>query len=266
MIYPLLLRGLYSSPSGANNSIIAVAATPLIWSNSIEEGRGNMTMLDVIASNFSAPDGTPGGNFSVSIGGMVVLQNQNINRYAWNNFPRSYEILQINQPPGQTIELNYLPTTTTGAVVHCYHFNQYAIPSIIAARNTSILKQRIVTFAAAFAPNVDLAQSQSFTIPTGIGNVVGIELNTYNEGAADDTVQTSLISLLVGGVKIFDEVAPLLFFEGSGRPGLIFPILIRPGQTLQFQAITDLAAGPGDMIVEMRLYFDDDNTGKKKYA
>lgn len=265
MTLPLLIKGFFANENLTNNTIVGVAAVPIQWNNTITEGRGDLVMLDVIASNLAAVDGTTAGMFSVSIGGMVVLQNQEIIRYAVTAFPRSFEFLQLAQPPGQTIEFSYLPTATVGGIVHCYHFNQFAIPSIVAARNTAALKQRIVSFRAAFVFNVPIAESEKFTIPSGIGNVVGIELNTYIDDPADDVALRSVVSVLIGGIKVFDDVSAMLFFPGTGRPGLIFPCLVRPGQTFVFQANTD-AATVGTLTVEIRLYFDDDRTGKRNYV
>jgi hypothetical protein len=256
---PLLIEGFYSNANRTSPSVVPTPGTAVSWNNQIREGRGDMVMLDIVASGLPTvpTDNNDLGVLDLFIGSMVVIQQSELANYRNNSYIRSYELMQLRQAPGQTIALNLLPTDAPGAVVHVYYENRFATAAIIEARNRAILKQRTIEYRDNFLFGVDIAESQNFTVPTGMGNVVGIEFFAYNYRTnPGNCAYRSLLSCSVNGVSILTNAISTLFLPDSGRPGLIFPIFIRPGSTFSFKADTRYATS-GEVVMGARLYFDD---------
>lgn len=210
------------------------------------------------------------GRLSVLVGSFRVLTNVGLARYAANSFVRSYELLQLRQRAGQNIQVTLASPTSIGGgvVLHTYYTNRYGIPSVIAARNTAVLKQRIQEWSFTFTGGNRLANSPEVTVPTGIGNVVAVEINAdvVTQNAGEFPIENSLVSLFVNGESIMEEACAAIFAMYSGRPGLIFPIVIRPGSTFYVQANTFQTTAASSVGITVRMYFDDDLSGEIHYA
>lgn len=272
MALPLLIKGFSANKNGSSDSTIAVAATPVTWNNVLPEQRGNLIALDVVATN---ADNTNWqdittinlGWFNLLIGSMQVLTAQRLVDYLVTSRPRSYELLSLEQKAGQTMQFELNPETTIGAVVHAYFQNQYATREVIAARQNSVLKQRILGVTQIFAAGQRFQRGNSITVPTAQGNVVAIELSCVTDIQELQLLSISKLSVYVNGESVIEEAATVLFIPMSGRPGLIFPIVIRPGSTISIEVDTlNTGAIPEKLHATLKLYFDDDLTGKKRYA
>jgi hypothetical protein len=271
--YPLLIKGLYSNQDGTNSSRILGPGTNVAWSNVITENRGDIVAIDAITTmpNFwSVPntENTPLGNYSIFVGGMKVIANASLNDTLPIAKPRSYEYLRLKQKGGQTIQLEVANTSamTFGTYVHLYHFNKFASRPIIEARQTSSLKQRTVTVQQTFIGGQRIQRGNSITVPTASGNIVAIEITCTQDQPTSVIADESTLSMYVDGNSILEEASTSLFLPVCGRPGLIFPILIRPGSTISIEADTDNSVNTETLTVDVKFYFDDDITGKREYA
>jgi hypothetical protein len=266
-MYPLLIQGVFSSPGGANETLTPGGGLfNAGWSNNIKTGRGDLVVVDPVTTFV-----TPGeeninlGTFTYQIGGQAVLDGCNLGRYQAIARPRSNELLQMRQPGGQSVKLLFNNIGSgPGLMIHHYFENNFATREIIAARNISILKQRIKDTSATFIAGVKTATPVTGVIPKGIGNVVAIEFFVSGNGAQTyKSLQACLFSFSVGGISIIEDGNCSIFTATGARPGLIFPILIRGGETFAFGANT--VAGLGPTVITARLYFDDDQNGTKQY-
>jgi hypothetical protein len=272
--YPLLVKGFSSNQNGSNSSRLIAPGTSVTWSNVIVENRGDIVAVDVLTTMplfFQSPnlENTPLGNYNLYIGGMNVVNNASLNETIPVAFPRSYEFLRLRQKGGQTIQLeanNATNANTFGTYLHVYHVNKFATPEIIAARNTSSLKQRTFTTSSTFAGGQRLQRGNPITVPTASGNIVAIEIICTQSNDTDTIADDSTLSIYVDGNSIFEDVNTSLFTAKCARPGLIFPILIRPGSTIQIEADTMTATPAETLEVNLKLYFDDDITGRQSYA
>jgi hypothetical protein len=275
MKYPLLIQGLYSNSDGVTNQTVAPAVTLTNqgWTNALQIGRGDIVAVDPVTTSAPALNSNIDlGTFSYFIGSEQVYQDEPITRHITAAVPRSYEVLQMRSKGGQSVRLAVTnDVNRAGVVMHHYFENNFATAEIIAARQESVLKQRIKTFRtttfAAGGGGVGIYTGNNITIPTGAGNVIGIELFITRGTATESLAQNSLITLLVDGIEVFKDAASAAFLSVSGRPGLIFPILIRPGSTFRLDALnTYIPAGAAPVLTyNLRLYFDNDRSGKKQY-
>ena len=267
--YPLLVQGIFSDQNATNGTLNPAA--PLTnggWTNKIQTGRGNLVLIDFVPTNIdnSTNPVSQVGVFSYQVGGQTVVQNMESRSFAPGAYPRSNEILALNQPGGQSVRL-LLDTLggTSGLVVHHYFENKFNTLEVMNARRSAALKQRIQEFRHTFATGLKQGQSAVFNVPIGIGNIVALEfiVNTAIVASKDWTLAT--FSMSVDGVTILDNANSSIFLPMSGRPGLVFPIVIRPGSTFQLFADTS-ELGVGDSFVfTARAYFDDDTNGNKQY-
>lgn len=264
--YPLLVAGFYADASGTNETFTAIGAgVRKSWNNTIITGRGDMVMIDVMPTMKAVPVADE-AVINVSVGGMTVINNASLTEYAHTAAPRSNEILKLKQSGGQTLQFSAVGSTGNdqGAAVHIYHENKFATPEIIAARHYSSLKQRIIDFNTTLATGNKYVASNTFVVPSNVGNVVGIQLMVFDD-TAGTVVSQCLVGLSIGGVSIFQDVAGGLFQYNTARPGLIWPILIRGTETFQVVANTGNAAAGSSIIIKIRLYLDDDVTGTRQY-
>lgn len=265
--YPLLIQGIHSDPSGSRGSITPGGSLAGAgWSNNIKTGRGDLVAIDPVTTftDLTYFDDTYLGEFSYYVGSETVIENAPLSRYVPAVKPRSYELIQLRQPGGQSVKLSFNNASTgPGIMMHHYFENIFAVPEIIAARNHQTLKPKIMDFVRNVAAGAKLSQSGTFTVPTGKGNVVAVELIAERGTTSAKTLMTGLITVAMGGTTIFEDVNMGICQTNSGRPGLIFPILVRGGET--FTITTDSSAMSGTAKVYVRLYFDDDYSGKKTY-
>jgi len=266
--YPLLIQGIYSDTNGSRGSILPGGSVVNYgWTNNLVQNRGDLVAIDPVTTN--APGGSFDddflGTFSYFIGSEIILQDAPMSRYIPTAKPRSYELTQLRQKGGQSLRLQLTNIGAgPGLMVHHYFENQFATPEIVSARHSAGLKPRIKDFFRAFNPGVKTATSATFTVPTGIGNVVAVELFCeLGAGATPTGAMNGLISVSFGGTTIFENVNTGTLLSSSGRPGLIFPILVRGGETFVIGA--DTSAVTGVLNIYMRLYFDEDRTGRKVY-
>lgn len=255
--YPLLIEGFYSNQNGSNPSVVATAGTAINWQNSITEGRGNVVMLDIVASGITTPSVANIGDVSLLVSSQTVIENSELANYTAAAYPRSYELTPLEQRPGQTLQLVLNPLSTIGAVVHAYYENQFATEQIIKARYSSVLRQKTKEYRETFIFGRDILRGDTITIPTALGNVVAIQFFTYDDTSVPgDAYQLTLLSCFVDGIRILNKAASPLFSPTSGRPGLVFPIFIKGGSTIQLEADTRYAT-VGQIVFGIRLYFDD---------
>jgi len=266
--YPLLIQGIFTDQNGTNNTLLPAA--PLTnggWTNKIQTGRGNLVLIDFVPTNIDNSENavTPISIFSYQVGGQTVVQNMESRSFAPGAYPRSNEILALNQPGGQSVRL-IIDTLggSTGLMVHHYFENKFNTLEVMNARRSAALKQRIQEFRHTFATGLKQGQSTVFNVPIGIGNIVALEfiVNTSIAGAKDWTLAT--FSMSVDGVTILDNANSGIFLPMSGRPGLVFPIVIRPGSTFQLFADTSEVGAGDSFVLAAREYFDDDTNGNKQ--
>lgn len=257
---PLLIQGLYSNVNGSDNSLV-YSGNMISWNNVTKTGRGNVIAIDPMTFTDVLNNYT-NGILNLSIGGMLVLQSMPLSLFNVLVHPRSYEILKLSQPGGQTIELLIDDSTDQSpCVIHTYYENHFATPDIIFARDTAVLKQRQLVFTTTPFPGGGRFHGQLFTVPTNIGNVVGVQLLAWSVQGLAYTEST--ITVMVNGVSIFENCYAALGSFFCSRPGLVFPILIRGGSTIEIQANTDHANN--NLIVALRLFMDDDVSATKNY-
>lgn len=265
--YPLLIKGFFSNPDGSSSSVVG-SLSSISWNNRIPEGRGNVIMVDPVVTNYVQGSNLDSpGTFSYKMAGQTVLFSMAMSRYAIDSVIGSYEILKLNQPPGQTIQLDMSATASNaGIVLHHYFENPFLVPSVIEARQSNKLKQKIQTFRTVFPGGQKIARSAEITAPTTQGNIVAVEIECTHTSVLPDAVLNSLISMIVDGTTIIENAAAIAFAPISGRKGLIFPIVIRPGTTFSVEADTSASTNAEDLVIDVRVYYDDDFTGTKEYA
>lgn len=266
--YPLLIAGFYSDQNGSPETFTAIGAgTRKSWTNSIAQARGDMVALDVVPTVAFTSSTSLQAIFDVNVSGTAVIQQATLVNYQPGSFARSYELTQLRQPAGQTIGLTVVGQTgnTQGAALHVYHENNCATPAIIAARNKSILKQRTLEIGGTLLGGSKVAKfANQFTIPKSMGNVVGLQLLINDDTDGDNTAKT-ICSVSMGGTDIFQNVIGSIFNAQSARPGLIFPILIRGGETFNVTADTSAVAIGDPLYIRLKFYFDEDIEGTKQY-
>jgi hypothetical protein len=258
---PLLIKGYNTDLNGGNNTIPAITGTAQ-WQNVFDSGRGDVMFIDAIETG--RPTFFTADVFltcTILVSGVQVIVNANSGDFAPVAYPGNYFITPLKQPGGQTLSVQIIGAAGTvhGLQVLAFYYNQYDTPEFRSKIYTSKLKRRWqdqtynVTAAAKFQ------QSNTFTVPVGNGNVVGVELLGYIQtGAASSDLPNTTVSMYVNGVSIFENVSGIYGHAACTRPQ-IFPILINPGDTYYF--ITDASnAGAGiNLGIGARLYFDESN-------
>jgi len=265
--YPLLIAGFYSDQNGGSSTLTAIGAgTRKNWTNTIQQSRGDLIMLDIVPSVLRLRDFQE-AVFNLSIAGVDVIINGVLVNYQIQSFIRSYELLRLRQKAGQTLSLTAIGATgnAQGIVVHAYHENNCSTPEIIAARNKSVLKQRTFEQGGILLGGVKNATTgATYTIPKSMGNVVAVQFLCSDDAGGDNCAKTP-ISVSMGGTDILKNALAVVFHPYSGRPGLIFPILIRGGETFEISGDTSGVAVAAPVYVKLRFYFDEDTEGTKNY-
>lgn len=270
-MYPLLIQGLFSNTNGTNDTVKPGALTvPRAWTNSIQLGRGNVIAVDPVITNSDATPIIQSGSFNYTVGSVQVISNGQNNMYVPTARPGAYKILPLKISGGQTVTCSFINNATAqyGIVMHHYFENAFARPSVFAAINDSSTKQRIQDFNVKFNGSLKFSPSPTFVLPTGLGNVVGVEYMINAEiggGLTYADLQNVLFTVNVGGTNIMENASTAIFLPTSGRPDLIFPIVIRPGQSFNINADTSNLPVASQIIITMRVYFDNDQTGTKTY-
>jgi len=265
--YPLLIAGFYSDQNGGSSTLVAIGAgSRKNWSNTIQQSRGDLVMIDVVPTVLRLRDDQQ-AVFSFAIAGVDVIINAVLVNYQVQNFPRSYELLKIRQKPGQTLSLIAIgqPLNAQGIAIHAYHENNCSTPEIIAARSQSILKQRTIEIGGILLGGVKNATTgATYTIPKSMGNVVAVQILCSDDASGDNCAKTP-VTISMGGTDIIKNAIAIVFHPYSGRPGLIFPILIRGGETFEIFGDTSGVAVAAPVYVKVRFYFDEDTEGTKQY-
>jgi hypothetical protein len=264
-MYPLLVQGVFSNNQGTQRSLLPGAALGS-WNNTIKIGRGDLIGIDPITTNIDAAGSLANqGKFTYYVSGQQILDTAQLSNYAVTNKAGSYEILPVRQPGGQSVKIDYDTTVPIGIMVHHYFENKFAIPSIIQARMNSALKPRIKTFSWSFANNTKLNTGAQYAVPTGLGNVVAVEVFTTITTGTIKPLSLNLFSISIGGTTIFEDANAAAYCAQTHRPAQILPILIRPGETFTATADTSDNATVSVMTLTLKLYFDDDYSGTRKY-
>ena len=266
-MYPLLVQGVFSNSQGTQRSLLPAAAIGS-WNNVIKIGRGDLIAIDPITTNIDGAGSLQNsGNFTYYVSGQQVLDTAQLSNYAvTNKSAGSVEILSLRQPGGQSIKLAYDNIgSNVGAMVHHYFENKFAIPSIIQARNNSALKPRIKTYSWSFVNGVKLNTGAQYAVPTGLGNVVAVEVFTAITTGTIRPLTLNTFTISIGGTTIFEDANAAAYCANTHRPIQILPILIRPGETFTATADTSDNATVSTMTLTLKLYFDDDFTGTRKY-
>jgi hypothetical protein len=122
------------------------------------------------------------------------------------------------------------------------------------ALNTAKLKRRYQDFIFTGAGGIKPELSQQFTVPNNNGQVVGIQLLSYETAGGTAPILLNTGTVTFNGVNIFENV---LIGYGNGvstRPQ-IFPVIIEEGTTFQFSV--DSSRTVGTYKFGVRLYFGD---------
>ena len=256
---PLLIKGYNSDANGGNDSIPATAAT-INWNNYFDSGRGDVMCIDAIETGRPLPySADTNAIATISVGGVQVVSNINCNDFAPYANPGNYFITPLQQPGGQTLQLNLTGGGGNhGLQVLAFYENRFATDEQKAKIYTSKLKRRYIDTIQTVTANTKNNPSATFTVPTAQGQVVGIELLGYlNAGGATSDMGVSTATVYVNGVTIFENVLVAYGSNICTRPH-IFPISINPGDTYNFNVDTSRAAGVTNIGFGVRLYFDDD--------
>ena len=256
---PLLIKGYNSDANGANDTIPITAAS-INWNNFFDSGRGDVMCLDAIETGRPLPySADTNAIATISVGGVQVVSNINCNDFAPYANPGNYFITPLQQPGGQTLQLNLIGGSGNhGLQVLAFYENRFATDEQKAKIYTSKLKRRYIDTIQTVTLNTKYNASATFTVPTAQGQVVGIELLGYlNTGGATTDLGLSTATVFVNGVSIFENVLCLYGVNYCTRPH-IFPISINPGDTYNFIVDTSRLPGATNIGFGVRLYFDDD--------
>jgi len=258
---PLLIKGYNSDANGTTNDSIPVTAATLNWNNYFDSGRGDVVGIDAIETGRPFPYAADTNAIAtISVGGVQVVSNINCNDYAPYANPGNYYITPLRQPGGQTLQLNLTGGGGNhGLQVVAFYENKFATPEFNAKLFSSKLKRRYLDTIQTVTTNQKFNPSATFTVPTGQGNVIGIELLGYlNAGGATADMGLSTGTVYVNGVTIFENVLVSYGTNYCTRPH-IFPILINEGDTYSFNVDTSRLPGATSIGFGVRLYFDDKN-------
>jgi len=256
---PLLIKGYNSDANGGNDSIPVTVAT-INWNNYFDSGRGDVMCFDAIETGRPFPyQADTNAIATISVGGVQVVSNINCNDFAPYANPGNYFITPLQQPGGQTLQLNLAGGGGNhGLQVLAFYENRFSTDEQKAKIYTSKLKRRYIDTIQSVTLNTKYNPSAMFTVPTAQGQVVGIELLSYlNFGAGTGDLGLSTASVFVNGVSIFENVLCMYGTNYCTRPH-IFPISINPGDTYNFIVDTSRVAAATNIGFGVRLYFDDD--------
>lgn len=265
-MYPLLVQGVFSNSQGTQRSLLPAAAIGS-WNNVIKIGRGDLIGIDPVTTNIDATGSLQNsGNFIYYVSGQQVLDTAQLSNYVVTAKAGSYEILPLRQPGGQSIKLAYDNIgSNVGLMVHHYFENKFAIPSIIQARMNSALKPRIKTYSWSFVNGTKLNTGAQYAVPTGLGNVVAVEVFTAITTGTIRPLTLNTFTISIGGTTIFEDANAAAYSAQTHKPAQILPILIRPGETFTATADTSDNATVSTMTLTLKLYFDEDYSGMRKY-
>lgn len=248
---PLLIRGV----EGALTSV-AAGSSATLSTEKILSGRGNMILCDVM-SNVTRGNQV-GATINVQLGGKTVLINTMM-QHVFEAWPRCYRLTPVVQHGGQQINIildNVGGAGTNGMTFHMYHENQFAESGPIMDEWNrkmynpflNIHTQDILTQVVAGSKT---GTSGTLAIPDDRGDVIGIQLIVDTN--SDANVLRTLLSVSVGGIKIFDNVNAGLGLPLQTRPNTIFPIFIPGGESIEIGVDTSNSAVA--IRAGVRLYF-----------
>lgn len=261
---PLLIKGYNSTLSGGSDSITPTAASQN-WQNVLDTGRGDLIGIDVLQTGRLNAIGSSSAinedaTASVLVGGVSVITECEVSDFALCSYPGAYFVSKLKQPGGQTLswQRSAAATGVYGAQVLGFYENKAGTrQDVREALNTAKLKRRYQDFIFTGAGGIKPELSQQFTVPNNNGQVVGIQLLSY-ETAAGGTppVLLNTGTVTFNGVNIFENV---LIGYGNGvstRPQ-IFPVIIEEGTTFQFSVDSSRTAAGDSYKFGVRLYFGD---------
>jgi hypothetical protein len=255
---PLLLKGYNSDANGTNDSIPVTALT-LNWNNYFDSGRGDVVCIDAIETGRVFPFASDTNAIAtISVGGVQVISNVNCNDFAPYANPGNYFITPLKQPGGQTLQLNLTGGGGShGLQVLAFYENRFNTAEYRSKLYTTKLKRRYLDTIQTVTTNGKNIPSATFTVPTGQGNVVGVELLGYsNTGSSSGDIGLITGSVYINGTSIFENVLVMYGTNYCTRPH-IFPILINPGDTYYFTVDASRLGGATNIGFGIRLYFDD---------
>jgi len=266
-MYPLLIQGIFSNPQGTQRTLTPGASTSARWQNNIKVGRGNLIGLEPVTTNISLSNSSvDNGTFSYYVGSQIVFDSLPNSNYVAAAKPGVMWPLNLVQPGGQSVSLNFQNgANASGLMMHHYFENKFNTPAIIAARQTNTLKTRIKAYHWDFSNGVKLNSGAQFSVPVGLGNVVAVEVFTEINTGGFRPLSLCLFTISVGGTSIIEDANAGEFTSEATKAPQIFPILIRPGETFTATADTSDNLTLSTMKLTLKLYFDDDLTGKKIY-
>jgi hypothetical protein len=258
---PLLVKGYNTDLNGTTNNTIPVTLTTIQWNNVFDSGRGDVIAIDGIET------GRPqvyvadtGANVTVNVAGVQVISGVNASDFAPYANPGNYFITPLRQKGGQTLGCQLSGGGGShGFQVLAFYENNYATPENKAKLLTSRLKRRYQSFLYNVTVNAKNQQSQQFTIPQSQGNVVGVEFVAYlNTGGNNTDLGLATFSAFVNGSSIMENVLGIYGMNACTRP-TIFPIVIKGGNTIQFNVDASNCAATPNFTVGLKIFFDGTN-------
>jgi hypothetical protein len=252
---PLILRGFYNNANSSAAGTSDAVAANTTWTNVLPTGRGKLIMIDLLeAQNFAGITWAPNGQATLKLGGQSLFLNAVMSTKNIQALPAPLPVLMDG---GQTIQLNLnwpagiSPEKTTAWAV-CNFENPYDTPEIRNAINYAAAKQRTYDFVSQFAFGIK-SNKKSFTIPSGMGNIVGIQL-IGGDNTNGSSIGISIGQVIVDGVQIIQD-CPAGMAQISSLRNTIWPILIEGGNTLEIDLDTS-NAGAGNIFWGVKLFFD----------
>lgn len=273
-MYPLLVQGYFSNANGTNASLV-IQAGPATqqWSNILTKGRGNLKFLDIVAINNLDPLNSLGPTFvTLSLGGTEIVTNGLNVMYGYYSQPGYYNLIPIDSPGGQNIQLVHtIPNGAGGGIVVCAYYENKAATNqlLLAALRYSALKQRVQDFWQLFNLGVGpYLERLSITVPTGKGNVVGIAILAYFNDPSGLAIARPeiLVRVQVNGNLVVQD-APLVQFLPQSTRTNMYPILI-PGGMEVVVSINGSGLPPltGIVWAGVRFYYDELVDGSNPYG
>jgi hypothetical protein len=258
---PLLVKGYNADLNGTTNDTIPPTGLSIQWTTVFDSGRGDIIALDGIETGrpqvYVADTGAVA---TISVAGVQIMSNVNASDFAPYANPGNYYITPLRQPGGQTLQLQIEGGSGShGFQVLGFYSNQYSTPEFIKRLSYSKLKRKYQSFTFNVLNNATNQTSQTFTIPQAQGNVVGVEIVSYLNTAANiDDLGLSTFTAFINGITIVENVLCLYGMNACTRP-TIFPISIKGGSTLSFSVNASQCAINPDFTVGLKVYFDSSN-------
>jgi len=260
--YPLLVKGFFSDQQGNGDTIPPTITTASGWANTLPQGRGNTRYIDVMKTAAKVP-GVISPIFTVSVAGVDVLSGTTLNSKVVGAYPGSYLMAALDQPAGQTIQLNVQSGGGNGGIiVHTYFQNGWDQPAVWDALKTAKLKTRYQDFFYSAGSGIKGVVSPEFTVPVSKGNVVAIQLLAEDNNVQETSGQTTL-TVSFNGIQVIENALAYLGVPECARPGLVFPFVVPGGSTFNISADTSRLAVGQSARFGVRLYFDDQLTGSR---